>query len=73
MTHTRSRLDAEVMQPGASSYHEQACGSWLASGITLSGGAEYLSFADASERKAAVQKAEAAAAAQHAAVPFERY
>ena len=57
-------LDTEVMQPGAASYHKQACGKWITGGLSLQPSMiqtpEYLSFDDTVERGAAVRKAEAA-------------
>ena len=57
-------LDAEVMRPDASTDHERACGAWMSSGLAMTPSVvqnvEYFSFADTSERAAAVQTAEAA-------------
>jgi len=55
-------LDYEVMEPTAATDHEQNCGRWLLSGMSMSAGgvqyAEYLSFDDTSQRAAAVRHAE---------------
>ena len=56
-------LDAELMDAGAATDHERACGAWLSSGVAMQPAlqqrAEYLAFADGAERTAAVRNAEA--------------
>ena len=56
-----SALNGEIMEPAATSRHDQACGRWIKAGPTWPTEVEYWSLYDGERAAAAVRKAEVAA------------